>query len=100
MGQQFYKCMAYLYCVLIIILSSSLINIILAEGDGISAVGDPGMRRDGLRVAIEAWNQCNEVGREAPHMGSPRQADCFDLHNSSTSSGDFYFPTPTSNFFV
>lgn len=45
----------------------------------ISAVGDPGMRRDGLRVAFEAWNFCNEVGEEAPGMGSPRAADCFDL---------------------
>lgn len=44
-----------------------------------TAIGDPGMTRDGLRVAIEAWNQCNEVGEEAPDMGSPRQADCFDL---------------------
>lgn len=44
-----------------------------------SAVGDPGMRRDGLRVALEAWNFCNEVGEEAPGMGSPRAADCFDV---------------------
>ncbi|GJZ92857.1 hypothetical protein Tco_0664922 [Tanacetum coccineum] len=44
-----------------------------------SAVGDPGMKRDGLRVAFEAWNFCNEVGTEAPLMGSPRAADCFDL---------------------
>ncbi|KAI4333452.1 hypothetical protein L6164_018263 [Bauhinia variegata] len=44
-----------------------------------SAIGDPGMRRDGLRVAIESWNQCNEVGQEAPNMGSPRMVDCFDL---------------------
>ena len=44
-----------------------------------SAVGDPGMARDGLRVALEAWNFCNEVGSEAPGMGSPRAADCFDL---------------------
>ncbi|KAK6154249.1 hypothetical protein DH2020_008497 [Rehmannia glutinosa] len=49
----------------------------------VSAVGDPGMRRDGLRVAIEAWNQCNEVGQEAPNMGSPRMADCFDITNST-----------------
>lgn len=47
--------------------------------DYISAIGDPGMRRDGLRVAIESWNQCNEVGKEAPNMGSPRMADCFDV---------------------
>jgi hypothetical protein len=48
-------------------------------GGYVSAVGDPGMRRDGLRVAWEAWNFCNEVGQEAPGMGSPRGADCFDL---------------------
>lgn len=45
----------------------------------VSAVGDPGMRRDGLRVAFEAWNFCNEVGQEAPSMGSPRAAHCFDV---------------------
>ncbi|KAK9706836.1 hypothetical protein RND81_07G155300 [Saponaria officinalis] len=44
-----------------------------------SVVGDPGMQRDGLRVAIESWNQCNEVGDETPNFGSPRAADCFDL---------------------
>ncbi|KAJ8620401.1 hypothetical protein MRB53_028930 [Persea americana] len=49
----------------------------------ISAVGDPGMKRDGLRVAFEAWNFWNEVGSEAPQMGSPRAADCFDLSNST-----------------
>lgn len=48
----------------------------------VSAVGDPGMRRDGLRVGFEAWNFCNEVGQEAPGMGSPRAADCFDLESS------------------
>ncbi|GMI69505.1 hypothetical protein like AT2G47010 [Hibiscus trionum] len=48
-----------------------------------SAVGDPGMKRDGLRVAFEAWNFCNEVAREAPRMGSPRAADCFDVSNST-----------------
>nr|CAD1842578.1 unnamed protein product [Ananas comosus var. bracteatus] len=54
-----------------------------------SAVGDPGMRRDGLRVAWEAWNFCNEVGAEAPLMGSPRGADCFDLlQDESGGSGD------------
>ncbi|CAN1236372.1 hypothetical protein LINGRAPRIM_LOCUS1684 [Linum grandiflorum] len=37
------------------------------------------MKRNGLRVAFEAWNFCNEVGEEAPLMGSPRAADCFDL---------------------
>ncbi|XVF21992.1 hypothetical protein REPUB_Repub12eG0136300 [Reevesia pubescens] len=49
----------------------------------ISAVGDPGMKRDGLRVAFEAWNFCNEVVYEAPGMGSPRAADCFDVANST-----------------
>ncbi|KAK9696867.1 hypothetical protein RND81_08G002300 [Saponaria officinalis] len=44
-----------------------------------TAIGDPGMQRDGLRVAIESWNRCNEVGHETPHFGSPRAADCFDL---------------------
>ncbi|KAL9676258.1 hypothetical protein QQ045_004471 [Rhodiola kirilowii] len=44
-----------------------------------SLVGDPGMKSDGLRVAFEAWNSCNEVAEEAPGMGSPRAADCFDL---------------------
>lgn len=47
-----------------------------------SAVGDPGMKRDELRVAFEAWNFCNEVGHEAPSMGSPRAADCFHLLSS------------------
>ncbi|KAL7216628.1 hypothetical protein ACSBR1_028546 [Camellia fascicularis] len=56
---------------------------VLAEESYKSAIGDPGMRRDGLRVAIEAWNQCNEVGEEAPNMGSPRMADCFDVIHSS-----------------
>lgn len=58
----------------------SVINLLLlVHGDERSAVGDPGMKRDGLRVAFEAWNFCNEVGFEAPHMGSPRAADCFDV---------------------
>ncbi|KAL5981682.1 hypothetical protein ACLOJK_015745 [Asimina triloba] len=49
----------------------------------ISAVGDPGMGRDGLRIAFEGWNFCNEVGSEALGMGSPRAADCFDVTNNS-----------------
>lgn len=55
----------------------------LKEEDFASAVGDPGMKRDGLRIAFEAWNFCNEVGEEAPGMGSPRAADCFDVSTSS-----------------
>ncbi|KAJ3694464.1 hypothetical protein LUZ60_009944 [Juncus effusus] len=49
----------------------------------ISALGDPGMKRDSLRIAWEAWNFCNEVGKETPQMGSPRGADCFDLSNQN-----------------
>ena len=54
-----------------------------SESEYVSAVGDPGMKRDGLRLAIESWNQCNEVGEESPHMGSPRAADCFDIYTAS-----------------
>lgn len=45
----------------------------------VSALGDGGMRNRNARVALEAWNFCNEVGVEAPTMGSPRFADCADL---------------------
>nr|POF07943.1 hypothetical protein CFP56_45241 [Quercus suber] len=45
----------------------------------ISAIGDPGMKSPDVRVGLEAWNFCNEVGMEAPNMGSPRLADCADL---------------------
>ncbi|KAL1533877.1 hypothetical protein AAHA92_33698 [Salvia divinorum] len=45
-----------------------------------SALGDPGMKSPNSRFAFEAWNFCNEVGFEAPKMGSPRMADCADLH--------------------
>ena len=54
----------------------------------ISAVGDPGMKRDSLRLAIESWNQCNEVGEEVPHMGSPRAADCFDIYRASSTQSN------------
>uniref|UniRef100_UPI0005CA3199 uncharacterized protein LOC101312016 n=1 Tax=Fragaria vesca subsp. vesca TaxID=101020 RepID=UPI0005CA3199 len=50
------------------------------KSEYISAVGDPEMRRDSLRVAIESWNQCNEVGQDNPQTGSPRAADCFDIY--------------------
>ncbi|XP_028770999.1 uncharacterized protein LOC114728287 [Neltuma alba] len=69
-------------CVLLSVLASK-ISVVVAE-NYVSAVGDPGMQRDGLRVAFEAWNFCNEVGEEAPNMGSPRAADCFDLSSSSS----------------
>ncbi|CAK9158365.1 unnamed protein product [Ilex paraguariensis] len=45
----------------------------------ISVLGDPGMQNPNARFALEAWNFCNEVGMEAPNMGSPRLADCADL---------------------
>ncbi|KDP24401.1 hypothetical protein JCGZ_26607 [Jatropha curcas] len=51
----------------------------------VSAIGDPGMKSPNVRVALEAWNFCNEVGSEAPNMGSPRLADCADLYCPSIS---------------
>lgn len=55
---------------------------VTAKNEYVSAVGDSGMRRDNLRLAIESWNQCNEVGEE-PLTGSPRAADCFDIYQAS-----------------
>ncbi|KAF6172240.1 hypothetical protein GIB67_024862 [Kingdonia uniflora] len=52
-----------------------------------SALGDPRMKRDELRVAFEGWNFCNEVGKEAPGMGSPRAADCFDFSSKHKKKG-------------
>lgn len=49
----------------------------------ISAIGDPGMKSPNARFGLEAWNFCNEVGEQAPNMGSPRLADCADLHCTS-----------------
>ncbi|KAK0575534.1 hypothetical protein LWI29_002225 [Acer saccharum] len=51
-----------------------------SNSDYISAIGDPGMKNPNVRVGFEAWNFCNEVGFEAPQMGSPRLADCADLY--------------------
>lgn len=74
-----------------------------SSANGGSAVGDPGMRIDGLRVAFEGWNFCNEVGEEAPGMGSPRAADCFDLTESKLKIehhiSDFIFITTLGPFF-
>lgn len=50
------------------------------ENSYVSVVGDPGMKSPNARFALEAWNFCNEVGMEAPNMGSPRMADCADLY--------------------
>ncbi|XWS27414.1 hypothetical protein CRYUN_Cryun26dG0113100 [Craigia yunnanensis] len=44
----------------------------------------PWNERDNLRVAIESWNQCNEVGEELSEIGSPRMADCFDIDNATS----------------
>ncbi|TVU18537.1 hypothetical protein EJB05_34642 [Eragrostis curvula] len=77
-------------CLLVAVLScwSPAACAIQTHGDAyVSAIGDPGMRRDGLRVAWEAWNFCNEVGKEAPGMGSPRGADCFDLETGTDEHG-------------
>ena len=64
---------------IVVFFMANVIVFCFFPANGKSAVGDPGMTRDGLRVAWEAWNFCNEVGSEAPAMGSPRAADCFDL---------------------
>ncbi|KAJ4844275.1 hypothetical protein Tsubulata_009824, partial [Turnera subulata] len=71
----------FVFVLAVSIVSKSLC--VRASNGYISAVGDPGMRRDSLRVAIESWNQCNEVGEEVADMGSPRAADCFDLYKAS-----------------
>ncbi|KAL4184037.1 hypothetical protein AMTRI_Chr11g158020 [Amborella trichopoda] len=62
--------------------------LIMEPTDYFSALGDPGMRSKNIRVALESWNFCNEVGQENPKMGSPRLADCADLDCSSSNSGD------------
>ncbi|XP_057985322.1 uncharacterized protein LOC131170280 [Hevea brasiliensis] len=59
----------------VVFLSGSLC--VRAANEYISAVGG---RRDSLRLAIESWNQCNEIGVEVPNMGNPRAADCFDIY--------------------
>ncbi|KAL0301906.1 UNVERIFIED_CONTAM: hypothetical protein Scaly_2218000 [Sesamum calycinum] len=70
------------------------------RGTTTSAVGDPGMHeKRGSELAIEAWNQCNEVGEEAPNMGSPRKADCFDIINNSTNPTEF-LTTWSSNYYI
>lgn len=71
----------------VLVLLVNLLSALFVHGAGgaqqSSAVGDPGMRRDAPRVAFEAWNNCNEVGKEeAPDMGSPRAADCFGVSSS------------------
>ncbi|KAK4857433.1 hypothetical protein QYF36_000642 [Acer negundo] len=78
-----------LVVVLLFLCNNGWFAIARADQTGyISAVGDPGMKRDSLRVAIESWNQCNEVGEEVPHMGSPRAADCFDIYQASSTQSN------------
>lgn len=74
--------------VLVLVSLSSVISV-SSKNKYVSAVGDSGMKRDALRFAIESWNQCNEVGEEAPNMGSPRAADCFDIYKASPQQGQF-----------
>jgi len=74
----FRRMQGVLVLVLVLLILANVVGVFIVI-NGESAVGDPGMKRDGLRVAFEAWNFCNEVGHEAPKMGSPRAADCFDL---------------------
>lgn len=75
--------------VVLVLVSLSCVGSLNYDDEYESAVGDSGMRRDGLRLAIESWNQCNEVGEEAPNMGSPRAADCFDIFKASPQQGQF-----------
>lgn len=74
---------SYSIIVVFIILIDGILCLNNIDESYISGVGDPGMRRDSLRLAIESWNQCNEVGEEAPQTGSPRRADCFDIYTTS-----------------
>ncbi|XP_074292799.1 uncharacterized protein LOC141619680 isoform X3 [Silene latifolia] len=73
---------------LVLLVMNSALSDSIANGESVSAVGDPCMRRDSLRVAFESWNFCNEVGQETPGMGSPRAADCFDLCKSKSLSAN------------
>lgn len=60
--------------------SSSILDYGEETSSYVSVVGDPGMKNPNSRFGFEAWNFCNEVGMEAPNMGSPRMADCAHLH--------------------
>ncbi|VVB08673.1 unnamed protein product [Arabis nemorensis] len=64
----------------LLLLSERSLSVPICEAEKyVSALGDGGMRNRNTRIALEAWNFCNEVGSEAPTMGSPRLADCADL---------------------
>ncbi|XP_074292798.1 uncharacterized protein LOC141619680 isoform X2 [Silene latifolia] len=81
---------------LVLLVMNSALSDSIANGESVSAVGDPCMRRDSLRVAFESWNFCNEVGQETPGMGSPRAADCFDLCKSKSLSAN----SKSSSYFL
>ncbi|KAL3688293.1 hypothetical protein R1sor_014602 [Riccia sorocarpa] len=49
-----------------------------------TALGDPGMRSDRMRVAVEGWNFCNRAGPQTDNEVSPRWADCADLTSASS----------------
>lgn len=70
----------------------SMVNTLASPSSSkfVSAIGDPGMKSPNVRVALEAWNFCNEVGFEAPNMGSPRLADCADLSCPPSSGIPFF----------
>ncbi|KAF4373160.1 hypothetical protein F8388_019342 [Cannabis sativa] len=82
-----------LFLLLLVVVSDMLVlsmgvyvSPLSSEKSYVSAVGDPGMKSPNVRVGLEAWNFCNEVGAEAPGMGSPRMADCADFNCYSPSA--------------
>ncbi|PON33917.1 Serine/threonine protein kinase [Parasponia andersonii] len=82
---------AWLFLLLVVVSEMFALNMVVyvaqgSENSYVSAIGDPGMKSSNVRVGLEAWNFCNEVGAEAPGMGSPRMADCADLHCRSSTS--------------
>lgn len=91
---------AWLFLLLVVVVSRIFVfnmGVYVAQGSEsqnsyVSAIGDPGMKSSNVRVGLEAWNFCNEVGEEAPGMGSPRMADCADLHCRSYRAGNVLFP--------
>ncbi|KAK6944610.1 hypothetical protein RJ641_025712 [Dillenia turbinata] len=72
--------MSSLFCIIVIVWCKLRLGSALEDYEYVSAIGDPGMKSPNVRVGLEAWNFCNEVGQEAPNMGSPRLADCTDLY--------------------
>lgn len=70
----------WLLFVYLVIFLWDLASLPHASNKYISVIGDPEMKNPNVRIGLEAWNFCNEVGMEAPNMGSPRVADCADLY--------------------